>query len=80
MANYSANSIARQRKLFARLNVIMDNLEDLVGEAHKQKGWTFVHDEPLWCTWTLERFGEYIISMLHEKDYVDSDQQHRFLP
>ena len=35
----------------------MDTFEELVYEAHKAKGWTWVHDEPLWNTWSLEKFG-----------------------
>ena len=37
----------------------MDNFEELVHEAHKLRGWAWVQSEPLWCTWTLERFGMY---------------------
>ena len=35
----------------------MDNLEELVTEAHKAKGWMWVSQEPLWTTWTIEKFG-----------------------
>ena len=37
----------------------MDSLEALVSEAHKAKGWAWVQSEPLWCTWTLEKFGTF---------------------
>ncbi|PAV23554.1 hypothetical protein PNOK_0062200 [Pyrrhoderma noxium] len=49
--------ISKLRKQFSKLNLIMDNFEELVHEAHKLKGWAWVQSEPLWCTWTLERFA-----------------------
>jgi hypothetical protein len=38
------------------MTTVVDNLESVVFEAHKTKGWKWVQD-PLWCTWSLERFG-----------------------
>lgn len=35
----------------------MESLEEVIYEAHRMKGWNWVHEEPLWCTWTLEKFG-----------------------
>lgn len=35
---------------------IIRNLEALLHEVHKTKGWKFV-EEPLWVTWSLEKFG-----------------------
>lgn len=35
----------------------VSNAEDLLYEACRTKGHKWVEDEPLWCTWTLERFG-----------------------
>ena len=35
---------------------IIRNLENLLHEVHKTKGWKFV-EEPLWVTWSLEKFG-----------------------
>ena len=35
----------------------MDNLDALVIEAHKVKGYQWVHEEPLWISWSLEKFG-----------------------
>ena len=35
----------------------MDSLELILVDAHKVKGWQWVHEEPLWVTWPLEAFG-----------------------
>lgn len=35
---------------------IIKSLEVLLHEVHKTKGWRFV-EEPLWVTWSLEKFG-----------------------
>jgi hypothetical protein len=32
-------------------------MEFLLFEAHKIKGWKWVQEEPLWMTWSLEKFG-----------------------
>ena len=40
---------------------IVDNLETVLIEAHKVKGWPWVHQEPLWVTWPLEKFGGHLI-------------------
>ena len=40
------------------MNKIIRNLENLLHEVHKTKGWKFV-EEPLWVTWSLEKFGEF---------------------
>ena len=49
--------LLEQQKQFTRMTAVVDNLESVVYEAHKTKGWKWVQEEPLWCTWTLERFG-----------------------
>jgi len=36
---------------------VMDSLELVLVDAHKVKGWQWVHEEPLWVTWSLEAFG-----------------------
>lgn len=46
-----------QRKAFGRMNSVVSGLESLLFEADKAKGWKWVHDEPLWTTWSLEKFG-----------------------
>jgi len=51
-----------QQKQFRRMNVVVDNLEALVAEAHKAKGWQWVCQEPLWVTWSLEKFGMIFLS------------------
>ncbi|OBZ75739.1 hypothetical protein A0H81_04462 [Grifola frondosa] len=47
--------IVKLRKQFQKMNGIIENLENVLYEAHKTKGWQWVQ-EPLWVTWSLERF------------------------
>lgn len=49
------------------MNTIMDSLDEVFFEACKMKGFAWVHEEPLWCTWSLEKFG---------KSYVLNSQGH----
>ncbi|KZV64462.1 hypothetical protein PENSPDRAFT_757232 [Peniophora sp. CONT] len=56
--------IAKLRKQFAKMNSIADNLEALLADAHKTKGWGWVSQEALWTTWTLEKFVTEISSLL----------------
>jgi hypothetical protein len=46
-----------QHKQFRKMNLIVDNMESLLFEAHKTKGWQWVSEEPLWVTWPMEKFG-----------------------
>jgi hypothetical protein len=41
------------------MNTVVDNLEAVLIEAHKIKGWQWVNDEPLWVTWSLGKFSKY---------------------
>ena len=50
-----------QRKQFARMNSVVDNLEAVLIDATKVKGWKWAQQEPLWVTWSLEKFGEYFL-------------------
>jgi len=36
----------------------VENFENLLIEAHRMKGAKWAQEEPLWCTWTLEKFGK----------------------
>ena len=45
-------------KQFKKMNREIDNLEALMIEAEKAKGAKWVNEEPLWCTWSLEKFGQ----------------------
>ena len=40
------------------MNSLVESLEALLYDAHRTKGWHFVQ-EPLWVTWSLEKFGSY---------------------
>ncbi|CAA7267930.1 unnamed protein product [Cyclocybe aegerita] len=48
--------LSKLQKQFQRMNNIIDNLESLLVEAHKAKGCEWVQEEPLWTTWSLEKF------------------------
>ncbi|TFK42752.1 hypothetical protein BDQ12DRAFT_732366 [Crucibulum laeve] len=48
--------VSKLQKQFRRINVTIDNLEAVLVEAHKIKGWKWVYEEPLWVTWSLEKF------------------------
>ncbi|TFK54824.1 hypothetical protein OE88DRAFT_1674122 [Heliocybe sulcata] len=48
--------IQKLKKQFQRMNSIIDNLESLLADAHKVRGWQWVSEEPLWTTWSLEKF------------------------
>ncbi|THH11976.1 hypothetical protein EW146_g7856 [Bondarzewia mesenterica] len=48
--------ILKLRKQFQKMNSLVDGLEAVLTEAHKTKGWNWVQDEPLWTTWSLEKF------------------------
>jgi hypothetical protein len=37
----------------------INGLEAVLIEAHRVKGWKWVVEEPLWVTWSLEKFGKY---------------------
>jgi len=48
--------IFKLKKQFHRMSTIIDNLESLLSDAHKVRGWQWVAEEPLWTTWSLEKF------------------------
>ncbi|KAJ3850912.1 hypothetical protein EV368DRAFT_44255 [Lentinula lateritia] len=48
--------LIKLKKQFRKMNTIVENLDALVIEAHKNKGWQWVEKEPLWTTWPLEKF------------------------
>ncbi|OCH87420.1 hypothetical protein OBBRIDRAFT_157517 [Obba rivulosa] len=55
--------IVKLRKQFQKMASIVDNMEALLYDAHKVKGWNFVQ-EPLWVTWSLEKFVSSIPGIL----------------
>lgn len=48
--------ILKLRKQFQKMISSIENLEAVLSEAHKIKGWNWVCEEPLWTTWPLEKF------------------------
>jgi len=56
--------LAKLQKQFRKLSILVDNIELLVFEAHKAKGWNWVHEEPMWVTWPLEKFATSIPAIL----------------
>ncbi|GJE86948.1 hypothetical protein PsYK624_030310 [Phanerochaete sordida] len=55
--------IFKLRKQFQKMNNLVDSLESVLAETHKTKGWQAVQ-EPLWVTWSLEKFATSIPSIL----------------
>ncbi|KAI0080614.1 hypothetical protein K474DRAFT_1657767 [Panus rudis PR-1116 ss-1] len=55
--------LVKLKKQFNRLNTLVDNLEGLLHETSKTKGWEAVQ-EPLWVTWSLEKFASEIPDIL----------------
>ncbi|KAJ7168170.1 hypothetical protein C8R43DRAFT_140289 [Mycena crocata] len=55
---------AKLQKQFRRMNSVIDGMEALLIEAHKAKGWQWASQEPLWVTWSLEKFVTSIPSLL----------------
>ena len=51
------------------MNSLIENLEGVLVEAHKTKGWQFAI-EPLWVTWSLEKFG--VLGVLFPRTQADS--------
>lgn len=41
--------------------MIIDGMESILVDAHQAKGWVWVSEEPLWMTWSLERFGKLVL-------------------
>ncbi|KAI0797853.1 hypothetical protein C8Q75DRAFT_801766 [Abortiporus biennis] len=68
--------IIKLRKQFQKMNSLVENLESVVYDAHKQKGWQFVQ-EPLWITWSLEKFATEVPQIL--KPYNRSLKMHEDL-
>jgi len=55
--------IAKLQKQFNRMNMLVDQLENLFHETHKTKGLQVVQ-EPLWATWSLEKFASSVPDIL----------------
>ncbi|KAG7086654.1 hypothetical protein E1B28_002593 [Marasmius oreades] len=58
------NTISKLQKQFRRMCAVIENFEALVIEAHKNKGWQWVEKEPLWTTWSLNKFASTIPDIL----------------
>ncbi|KDQ10159.1 hypothetical protein BOTBODRAFT_164098 [Botryobasidium botryosum FD-172 SS1] len=48
--------LSKLEKQFTKMASLVDSAELILTEASKAKGWQWVHGEPLWCTWSLEKF------------------------
>jgi hypothetical protein len=46
-----------QSKLLRRMSTVLDNMEALMFEAERLKGFQWCHEEPLWVSWPIEKFG-----------------------
>jgi len=48
--------LSKLEKQFTKMTSLVDSAELILTEASKAKGWQWVHREPMWCTWSLEKF------------------------
>jgi len=39
------------------MSTVLDNMDALMFEAEKLKGFQWCHEEPLWTSWPIEKFG-----------------------
>ncbi|KAF8163139.1 hypothetical protein B0H34DRAFT_309315 [Crassisporium funariophilum] len=56
--------LTKLHKQFYKINNAVDNLELVLYDAHKVKGWQWIQEEPLWTTWPLEKFVTRIAELL----------------
>ncbi|KAF8919670.1 hypothetical protein CPB85DRAFT_820811 [Mucidula mucida] len=52
--------LSKLQKQFRKMNSVIDAMEALVADAHRNKGWHWVQNEALWVTWSLEKFVSFI--------------------
>ncbi|KAK7440203.1 hypothetical protein VKT23_017145 [Stygiomarasmius scandens] len=69
--------VTKLERQFRKMCSVIENLEALVIDAHKNKGPTWVQQEPLWVTWSLEKFATSISEIL--VSYHRSLENHRVL-
>jgi hypothetical protein len=55
----SVQTFVCKQKQFRKMAAVVDDLEAVLIEAHNVKGWKWVHEQPLWITWSLEKFGTF---------------------
>ncbi|KAF8228131.1 hypothetical protein L208DRAFT_1404411 [Tricholoma matsutake] len=48
--------VTKLQRQFSKMVAVVDNLEALLIEAYNTRGWKWVHEQPLWVTWSLEKF------------------------
>src|ERR1700761_945151 len=46
------------------MSSVVDDMETLLADAHRTKGWLWVCSEPMWTTWPMEKFGTYYHELL----------------
>lgn len=47
-----------------KMSTGLDNMELLINEAHRTKGWNWVASEPLWCTWPMDKFYRALLELI----------------
>jgi hypothetical protein len=59
-----------QSKLLRRMSTVLDNTEALMFEAERLKGFQWCHEEPLWVSWPIEKFGRLrsLLASLSDRD------------
>ncbi|KAF7311606.1 Aldo-ket-red domain-containing protein [Mycena kentingensis (nom. inval.)] len=56
--------ILKLQKQFRKMNAAVDGLEAVLIDAHRAKGCQWASEEPLWVTWSLEKFVTAIPALL----------------
>ncbi|KAG9007118.1 hypothetical protein FRB90_009528 [Tulasnella sp. 427] len=56
--------VLRLQRQFKKMTTLVDSVDALIVDAYKTKGWSWVSEEPLWLTWTFERFASRLPTLL----------------
>ncbi|OJA18507.1 hypothetical protein AZE42_08722 [Rhizopogon vesiculosus] len=76
--------LAKLTKSLQRMSTVLDNMDALMFEAEKLKGFQWCHEEPLWTSWPIEKFvlslsgltTPYYRSLALHKELVDTLRSH----
>lgn len=47
-----------------KIHGALDNIELLINDAHRAKGWEWVSNEALWCTWPMDKFYQSLLGLM----------------
>jgi len=58
-----------------KMSTVVENIEVLINEAHRVKGWSWISSEPMWCSWPMEKF--YLSLLVLLPDFNRSLEEHK---